>query len=58
MSSYTGQQFPAVESGDQITISFEANAPMEKGFYEMKFKVEGGLCFPALDVEVGKAKDP
>ena len=58
MSPYTGQQFPAVESGDQITISFEANAPMEKGFYEMKFKVEGGLCFPALDVEVGKAKDP
>jgi len=58
MSSYTGQQFPALKSGDQITISFDANAPMEKGFYEMKFKVEGGLCFPALDIEVGKAKDP
>ncbi len=58
MSSYTGQQLPALDSGDQITISFDANAPMEKGFYEMKFKVEGGLCFPALDIEVGKAKDP
>lgn len=58
MSTYTGQELPALKPGDQVTISFDANAPMEKGFYEMKFKVEGGLCFPALDVEVGKAKDP
>jgi hypothetical protein len=58
MSSFTGVQLPAIKSGDTYTVTFGATAPTKPGFYEMQFKVEGGLCFPALDIEVGKPKDP
>ncbi len=58
MSGFKGVQLPAVKSGDSFTIAFGAKAPTEPGFYEMRFKVEGGLCFPALDIEVGKPRDP
>jgi hypothetical protein len=58
MSSFTGLQLPAIKSGDTFNINFSATAPTKPGFYEMQFKVEGGLCFPALDIEVGKPKDP
>lgn len=58
MSSFVGEELPPLKSGDRVTISFDANAPTSPGFYEMRFKVEGGLCFPSLDVEVGKPRDP
>ena len=58
MSTFTGVQLPAIKSGDTYTVAFGATAPTKPGFYEMQFKVEGGLCFPALDIEVGKPKDP
>jgi predicted small secreted protein len=58
MSPFVGEELPPLKSDETVTISFEANAPTKPGFYEMKFKVEGGLCFPALDIEVGKPKDP
>ncbi len=58
MSTFTGVQLPAIKSGDTYTVNFSAVAPHKPGFYEMQFKVEGGLCFPALDIEVGKPKDP
>jgi hypothetical protein len=53
-SPYTGEQLPALDSGDRVTISFEGNAPSEPGYYEMKFKVQGGLCFPFIDIQVIK----
>lgn len=58
MSPFVGTELPPLKSDETVTVSFEANAPTKPGFYEMKFKVEGGLCFPALDIEVGKPKDP
>ncbi len=53
-----GQELPPLKSGETTTVSFDANAPKEPGFYEMKWKVEGGLCFPFTDIEVGKPRDP
>lgn len=57
-SPFMGQELPALKPGDSVTISFEGNAPAEKGLYGMQYKVEGGLCWPAINIEVGKPKDP
>jgi hypothetical protein len=57
-SPFMGQELPPLKSGDSVTISFEGNAPMEKGLYGMQYKVEGGLCWPAINIEVGKPHDP
>jgi len=54
ISPYVGEELPALESGERVTISFEGNAPDEPGFYHMNFKVQGGLCFPFTDIEVIK----
>lgn len=53
-SPYVGEELPELKSGERVTISFEGNAPKEPGYYEMKFKVEGGLCFPFIDIQVIK----
>lgn len=53
-SPYVGEELPALESGERVTVSFEGNAPDEPGFYHMNFKVQGGLCFPFTDIEVIK----
>ncbi len=58
MSTYHGQELPALKPGDTVTISFQGVAPSKPGFYAMVFKVQGGLCFPTLNIEVGKPKDP
>lgn len=59
-SPYTGEELPQLKSGERVTISFEGNAPSEPGYYEMKFKVQGGLCFPFIDIQVIKppGQDP
>jgi hypothetical protein len=57
-SPFRGQELPPLKPGEKVTVSFEGNAPLEKGFYGMQFKVEGGLCWPAINIEVGKPKDP
>ncbi len=57
-SPFMGQELPPLKPGDSVTVSFEGNAPMEKGLYGMQYKVEGGLCWPAINIEVGKPKDP
>lgn len=56
MSSYVGGQLPDLDPGDTVTITFDANAPNKNGLYGMQFKVEGGLCWPALNIQVGKKK--
>ena len=58
ISTYVGGELPALKPGDSTTISFEANAPAKPGLYGMQFKVEGGLCFPALNIEVVRPPDP
>ncbi len=58
MSTFLGQELPNLKPGDDVTVSFDANAPMQKGLYGMQFKVQGGLCWPALNIQVGKLRDP
>jgi hypothetical protein len=58
LSNYTGQELPALKTGDSVTIHFVAAAPLKKGLYGMQFKVEGGLCWPALNLQVVPAPDP
>jgi hypothetical protein len=58
VSTYVGQELPPLKPGATTTISFEANAPNKHGFYGMQFKVQGGLCFPALNIEVIRPPDP
>jgi Ig-like domain-containing protein len=53
MSPFLGKELPALKPEDSVTISFVATAPTEKGLYGMQFKVEGGLCWPALNIQVG-----
>jgi hypothetical protein len=57
-SPFVGQELPALKPGESVTVSFEGNAPAEKGLYGMQFKVEGGLCWPAINIQVGKPHDP
>jgi len=58
MTTTTYVTLPALKYGETTTVSFDANAPTEPGFYEMMYKGEGGLCFPNTDIEVGKPTDP
>jgi hypothetical protein len=58
MSSFLREELPALDPGDSVTVSFDANAPLENGLYGMQFKVEGGLCWPALNIQVGRHTNP
>jgi hypothetical protein len=46
-------ELPEIKPGKSVSFTFDANAPAEKGFQVMTWKVEGGFCFPyiAIDVE-------
>ena len=57
-SPFAGQELPPLEPGDSVTISFEGNAPQKPGLYGIQYKVQGGLCFPALNIEVRRPPDP
>ncbi len=58
-TTVTGVSLPPLKPGDATTVSFDANAPMQKGNYQMTWKVEGGLCFPFTAIHVGKpGQDP
>jgi hypothetical protein len=52
-TALAGQELPELKPGDKVSYTFDANAPMQKGFQVMTWKVEGGFCFPyiAIDVE-------
>jgi len=58
LTSTSARMLPPLKYGEATTVSFDAKAPMSPGFYEMKWRVEGGLCFPYTDIEVGKPRDP
>ncbi len=45
---------PGLKSGDRTTLSFEGNAPKNPGYYEEKFKVSQGYCFPFIDIQAIK----
>ncbi len=58
MSTFVGGELNPLKPGDTQTVSFDANAPLKKGFFGMQFRVQGGLCWPALNIQVGKVRDP
>jgi hypothetical protein len=49
-----GVQLPKMEPGDTYTFTADANAPTEKGFYVMTWKLEGGFCWPYVAIYSGK----
>ena len=51
----TGGELPTVKPGDSYTFSADANAPEEKGYYVMTYKLEGGFCWPYVAIYTGKA---
>ena len=53
MTTAAGVELPELKPGKSFSITFDANAPSQKGFQVMTWKVEGGFCFPyiAIDVE-------
>ncbi len=58
MSSFLGMELPPTDPGDSVTVNFEATTPTHKGLYGMQFRVQGGLCWPALNLQVGSVRDP
>lgn len=49
-----GVSLPEMKTGDTYTFTADANAPAEKGFYVMTWKVEGGFCYPYVAIYSGK----
>jgi hypothetical protein len=58
MTTKAGVELPLMEPGDTYTFTADANAPLEKGFWVMTWKVEGGLCYPYVAIISGKPGDP
>jgi hypothetical protein len=58
LSSFLGEELPATDPGDSVTVNFEATSPTHKGLYGMQFRVQGNMCFPALTIQVGSLRDP
>lgn len=48
------RQLPELQPGDQFNVQFDAVAPAEEGTYIMSYIVEGGLCYPAIQIKVEK----
>jgi Ig-like domain from next to BRCA1 gene len=53
MTAASGVELPELKPGKSVSFNFGADAPAEKGFQVMTWKVEGGFCYPyiAIDVE-------
>jgi len=45
-------ELPALKPGEQIKIVLDAVTPAQKGTYTMIWKLEGGLCFPSISINV------
>jgi hypothetical protein len=58
LTSHGGVELPEMEPGDTFSFSADANAPLDKGFYVMSWKVEGGFCFPYVAIVSGRPGDP
>jgi Ig-like domain from next to BRCA1 gene len=54
MTTHGGVQLPEMEPGDTYTLTADANAPEEKGFHVMTWKLEGGFCWPYVAIYSGK----
>jgi hypothetical protein len=52
MTTATFLELPEMKSGDQYAVRFDANAPTQKGFNVMTWKVQGGFCYPYVAIIV------
>jgi hypothetical protein len=54
LTTASGVQLPQLKPGDTFTFKADANAPLEKGYYVMTWKVEGGFCWPYVAIRSGR----
>lgn len=54
LTSASGVQLPQIKPGNSYTFKADANAPQEKGFYVMTWKLEGGFCWPYVAIRSGR----
>jgi len=54
LTTKPGVELPEMEAGDSYTFTADANAPLEKGFYVMTWRVQGGFCWPYVAIISGK----
>ncbi len=54
LTTRAGVQLPQIQPGDTYTLTADANAPMEKGYYVMTWKLEGGFCWPYVAIRSGR----
>src|SRR5512142_186910 len=47
-------ELPELKPGDQFDVQFDAVAPTKEGTYIMSYIVEGGVCYPAIQIKVEK----
>ncbi|MBK9925908.1 MAG: hypothetical protein IPP66_11525 [Anaerolineales bacterium] len=45
-------ELPAMDPGDQYSVSFDAVAPKDEGYQVMVWALEGGICFPYVRIIV------
>jgi len=45
-------ELPALKPGEQLKVVLDAVTPAQKGTYTMVWKLEGGLCFPSITINV------
>ncbi len=54
LTNHSGVQLPQIKPGDTYTFTADANAPLDKGFYVMTWKLEGGFCWPYVAIRSGR----
>jgi hypothetical protein len=54
LTNVTRIELPELDPGEQFPVILEAVAPQDEGTYIMSFIVEGGLCYPAIQIIVEK----
>lgn len=54
LTTRPGVQLPAIKPGGTYTLTADANAPLEKGYYVMTWKLEGGFCWPYVAIRSGR----
>jgi hypothetical protein len=52
MTSAGTIELPAMDPGDSYSVVFDANAPADKGFQVMTWKVQGANCYPYVAIIV------
>lgn len=54
LTTATSFELPEMQPNAKYSVSFDANAPLEKGRYVMTWIVEGGLCSTSVVIVSGR----